>query len=437
VLDVTIVAIALPEIQGELDFTPAGLPWVVTAYTLVFGGLLIRAGRAGDLYGHRRLLVAGLAVFGAASLACGLAWSAPALVLARAVQGAGAAVVAPAALALVGAAVPAGEGRRRAVAWWTASAASGGASGWLLGGLLVAGPGWRWVFVVNVPVAAAVAVAVRLLLAERRPGGPDRLDVPGAALLTAGLALLGYASTRLQEQGVSGATVAVLLTAAAVLAVFVTVERRARHPVLPLSVLRRPGLGRSVATAAALTATTTPVMFFTVLHQQQVLGVDTATVGLRCAPFNLAVVAGAALGPRATAIAGNRPIMGGGLLLVATGAAGMLRIDASDAYASAVLPALVAMGVGLGLASGAATASGTAAAGREDQGLASGLLNAAAQVGNVLGLAVLVAVASGGTGGSVMRVLDGYHRGFAGAAVAAGVGGLLLLARRPRGSATC
>ncbi len=419
VLDVTIVAIALPRVQRELGFSVTGLQWVISAYTLAFGGLLLLAGRAGDLYGHRRLLVAGLGTFGLSSLACGLAWSAAALVAARVVQGVGAALVAPSALSLLSAAFPEGARRRRAVAWWTAAAAGGGAGGWVLGGVLADGPGWRWVFLVNVPIAAVAAVVAPRLLAETPRDGDRRLDVPGGLTVTAGTALLIY--------GLQGAAAIALPAAATLLAAFVVIERRSSRPLVPG--LRRP-LVVPVLAAAALTATTTPAMFFSILYQQQVLGVGVLETGLRCAPFNLVVIAGASYGPRLTARAGTARTMGVGLLLVAAGAAVLLRTGRADAYATTFLPGFVLMGTGLGVASVASTTAGTAAAGREGQGLASGLLGAAAQLGSVLGLASLVAVATTRTG-----TLTGYHWAFAGAALTALVAAPLVSRRGRTGAA--
>jgi MFS family permease len=408
VLDVTIVAIALPQVRGDLGFTTAGLAWVVTAYTLSFGCLLIVAGRAGDLFGHRRLFAAGLGIFGVASLICGLAWSPAVLVGARVIQGVGAAIVAPTALALLNSAFPAGPQRRRALSWWTASAAGGGACGWLLGGVLTESLGWRSVFLVNVPVALVAALATRLLTETPR-NAQGSLDLPGAATLTIALAALLYGSW-----GFAAAVVA--------LAWFVRIERRTATPMLPLSALRERKLSVPVLVAAVLTATTTPVMFIAVLYQQQTLGAGALITGLATAPFNLAVIAGAALGARL----GPRAAMVGGLVAVAVGAVGQLR---TGSYVTTMLPAFAVMGVGLGVASVASTGLGTEGSAPDQRGLASGLLNAAAQLGTVLGLAALVPLAADDS-------LAGYHAVFKWAGAAAAAGALLpLLTLRRRGQA--
>jgi MFS family permease len=360
VLDVTIVAVALPAIRHSLGVSTEGLQWVVAAYTLVFGGLLIAAGRVGDLAGRRRVFRIGLLTFGAASLACALAPSPAALVAARAVQGGGAALMAPTALALVTATFPGS----RAVAWWTASAAAGGACGWVLGGVLVEALGWPAVFAVNVPLCAVAALLVPHVLRESR-GDARALDVPGTVTLTAGLALLVLGLAQLP---------AALPAAAAALVAFALIERRAADPILPSSALRRPGFAQANGVALALTATTTPAMFLAILYQQEELGRSALEAGLWSAPLNVAVIAGSALSLRAA--------MPAGLVAVAAGA-GML-------LAGALPVAFVLMGLGLGCASVASTALGTAALPSGEQGVASGVLNAAAQIGSAVGLAMFV-----------------------------------------------
>jgi EmrB/QacA subfamily drug resistance transporter len=393
VLDATIVAIALPEIQSDLGFSQAGLQWVISAYTLVFGGFLLLAGRAADLWGRRRLFMVGLAVFTGASLACGLATSPLTLVLGRIAQGLGAALVAPSALSSLTSAFPEGEGRGRALGVWTAAAAGGGATGWLLGGLLTGSLGWEWVFFVNLPVGLAGMALAPLLISESRDEtAPPRLDVAGALSVTAGLTLLVYGITRVQEAGLAARVTLVSLASSVVLlVVFVAVEGWVRHPLVPLGVFRsRPLLGANLV-ALALTASTTPPMLLCTLYVQQVLGYPPAEAGLVFPPVNLAVIVGSLLGPRLVARAGPRITMVCGLLAIAAGAACFVGISPQgDAYLLYLIPGFVLLGSGLGCASVASTASGTAAADGGLQGLASGLLNSAAQIGTVLGLAVLI-----------------------------------------------
>jgi MFS family permease len=367
VLDVTIVASALPDMRRSLGFSPEGLQWVLSAYALAFGGLLVVAGRAGDVLGPRRLFVAGLAGFSAASLACGLAPSPAVLIAGRALQGVAAAVQTPAALALLTSAFPEPEARRRAAGWWTAAAAGGGASGWVLGGVLVESFGWPAVFLVNVPLCTVGALLGTRLAEARRPAG-GRLDLAGALAVTAALTLLVLGLTQFT---------AALVGAAVAFAAFAWLERRAADPVLPRWALRRPAFRAATLVALALTAATTPAMFLAILYQQETLGRGPLEAGLWCAPFNLAVIAGSLLGTRAS--------MTGGLLAVAAGAAMQLAMSPV-----ALLPAFLLMGGGLGVAAAASTASGTAALDEDEQGIASGVLNAAAQIGTALGLAVCV-----------------------------------------------
>lgn len=359
VLDVTIVAIALPAIRRDLGFEPADLQWVIGAYTLTFGGGLLLAGRVADLYGARRAFRSGLLIFAAASLACALAPTAVSLIAARAVQGTGAALVAPSALALLVATDP----RPRALAIWTAAAASGGAAGWVLGGLITSGPGWEWVFAVNVPIGLAGAVLAGRLLPADGPRSEGGLDLPGALTFTLGLAAVLL--------GLSRAWVLPVGAGLLLLILFARIQRRAPNPLLPPGALRRPGLARGSLVALAITGTTSPAMFLAVLQQH------TAN-GLVFVPLNVAVIAGSLASPRVPRA------MPAGLAAIAAGCT-ML------ALGTPLLPALLVMGAGLGIASVASTKAGV---GDEAQGLASGVLNTAAQLGTAIGLAVLVAPAA-------------------------------------------
>jgi MFS family permease len=426
VLDATIVAIALPAVQADLGLSTATLGWVITAYTLTFGGCLLAAGRVADRWGRRRAFVAGLAVFGSASLACGLAPSGAALLAGRALQGLGAALVSPAALALLLTARPEGGARSRAVGWWTAAAAGGGASGWVLGGLLTGLLDWRWVFLVNLPVCAAALALAPHLLAERREPAPAPVDAAGAALATAGLAALVLAFTLAPSDGL--ATLVALAVAAVLLALFARVEARAADPLLSGELLRRPRVVEPNVVAAVLTAATTPPMFFCTLYAQNVLGLDPAAAGLLFPPFNLAVVAGSLAGPRVAAAVGERRAMAGGLLGVAAGALVLVTISVNGSALPPLLGGFTLMGAGLGVASVASTARGTAAMPAGDRGLASGLLSTSAQIGTVLGLAVLVPIAAART--AAAGEVAGYQLGFVLAAALAGVAAVAVAVRQ-------
>jgi len=418
VLDATIVAIALPAIQRTLHVATADLQWIVSAYTLAFAGFLVLAGRLADLHGRRRVFMAGLALFAGASLACGLSRSLGVLVAARALQGLGAAAVAPAALAAITAAVPDGAERRRALGVWTAAAAGGGASGWLLGGVITEQAGWPWVFLVNVPIGAAAVALAPLLVPETRAREEGRrLDVAGAATLTTGLALVVLGLTRAQIAGVRSPLAAGgVAVGALLLALFARIEARAADPLLPASLLRADGLAGANLAAAALTASTTPPLLLCVLALQGAQGRSALETGALFAPFNVAVISGSLLGPRVVRALGTRTAMALGLGGIAAGVLGMLASGGARAAPAALVPAFVLMGVSLGCASVASTTAGTAAAGRAREGVASALLNTAAQVGTALGVAVLLSVAA--AAGSPAAFAGAIAVALAGAAVA-------------------
>src|SRR5215212_1565149 len=436
VLDATIVAVALPEIQADLGFSQAGLQWVISAYTLVFGGFLLLAGRAADLWGRRTMFMVGLVVFTGASLACGLAASPPALVLGRIVQGLGAAIVAPSALSSLTVTFTEGNGRGRALGVWTAAAAGGGATGWLLGGLLAGSLGWEWVFFVNLPVGVAGVTLAPVLISESRDEtAPPRLDVAGAVSVTAGLTLLVYGITRVEEAGLTAPVTLVSLASSVVLLVlFVAVEGWVRHPLVPLGVFRSRVLVGANLVALVLTASTTPPMLLCTLYVQQVLGFPPAQAGLVFPPFNLAVIGGSLFGPQLVARLGPRTTMVCGLIAIAAGSACLLGISPrGGGYLLYLIPAFVLMGAGLGCASVASTASGTSAADGGLQGLASGLLNSAAQIGTVLGLAILVPLSAArsealaGTVPEGVALVEGFRLAFFGAVGIAACGILISL----------
>jgi MFS family permease len=388
VLDVNASVVALPLIARDFGLSESGLQWVVTAYVLVFAGCLLVSGRLADTYGRRRIFAAGLAVFTVASLVCGLAPSATALVLARALQGLGAALTAPAALALI---VDAFPGDRRAVAVWTAVAAVGGAAGLVLGGVIADGLGWRWVFLINVPIGVIALALTPILLRESRTA-PRELDLFAAATATGGLALLVAA--------LSG-TPAALAGAAALLALFVRRERASAEPLL----IRDRTVAVAAAAGALLTATTSGTGVLASLYLQGEAGLGPSAASFVLLPLSVAVVVGSVVGARLDL----------GIALVGAGCATL----ALGGVASVVAWGVVA-GYGLGAASVAATALGTSAVEESDRGAASGLLNTAAQVGTAVGVAGLVLV--------------GGDAAFLAAAAAAAAGAVLL---RPRPARVC
>jgi EmrB/QacA subfamily drug resistance transporter len=429
-----VVAIALPSIGEDLGFSRSGLQWVISAYVLAFGGFLLPAGRAADLWGRRRVFVAGFALFTGASLACGLSGSAVVLVAARAAQGLGAAVVTPAALAILTAAFPEGRGRSRAVGFWTAAQAGGGASGWIVGGFLTQGLGWEWVFLVTVPIGVLGVLLAPVLLPESSdPSAPPKLDAAGATTVTAALALLAYGLTRAEEVG--PASLGPLGLSVALIALFFLIEARVRHPLVPLGVFRSRDRVGSGLVALAFQATTNAPLLLCILHLQEVAGLPPAEAGFAFVPFNIAVIAGSFLGSRLTSGIGARVAGASGLFTIAAGVLLLTRISPEGGYPGVLLPGFVLMGLGVGLSAVASTTAGTSTLGGEKRGLASGLLNASAEVGYVLGLAVLVPLSAARTDSVAGHVahppdaalVEGFRSAFYAGAALAVLGALIAL----------
>jgi EmrB/QacA subfamily drug resistance transporter len=433
VLDVNAVIVALHSIGQDLGFSQAGLQWVVSAYVLFFAGFLLLSGRVADLWGRRRTFVAGLAVFTAASLCCGLSVSPEMLVVSRAFQGLGAATTAPAALSIITTIFVEGRERDRAVAAWTAVAAGGGAAGLLLGGFITDALGWEWIFFVNVPVGASGIALSHVLLPESRdPAASRRLDLLGAGTVTSGLVLLVLGLTRTEEAGFgSPITLTTLGFAAALFGAFVFVERRAADPLVPLRLFRLRGLVGAALVAFALTAATAPVGVLITLYLQNTLGYSASFAGLAGLPFSLCVIAGSMLGGRISERIGGRVTMSSGLAVVAASALLTTGITAEGGLAY-VLAGAALSGLGLGCASVASTARGTSAVEEGKRGLASGFMNTSAQVGTALGLAVLLTLAaartaaqSDGAESAAEALVAGYRLAFL---VAAGVASLGMVA---------
>ena len=430
VLDVNAVIVALPVIGRDLDLSGGALQWVVTAYVLVFAGCLLIAGRLADAFGRRRVFVAGLGLFTAASLACGLAPAAEALVAARGAQGLGAALTAPAALAMIIDAFPAGRERERGVAAWTGVAAVGGAAGLVLGGVIAGELGWRWIFLLNVPVGlAALALTPRLLDESRAEQRPSSLDLPGALAATGGLGLLVLALALAEQAGPLAPATLVALAGAALLLVALAVrERTAAHPLVPPALLRNRPLAAALLAAALLTATTSGGGILATLHLQDVLALSPAGAGLLLLPLSLAVVAGSTGAAR---MRGSAPaVIAGGVALIAAGSAVAAASLTATSGRAGVIAWGVLAGLGLGAASVAATTLGASAVREGDRGTAAGLLNTSAQVGTAVGVAAFILIAG------TTDAAAGHRLGYAAAAVLAVLGALLpavLLRARPQG----
>jgi EmrB/QacA subfamily drug resistance transporter len=401
-VDLSIVNIALPQMADHLGFSPVGLTWVINAYALAFGGLLLLGGKAADRYGRRRVLLVGLVLFALASLAGGLAQAPGALVTARAVQGVGAAALAPAALALLTSTFPSGRARAKAFGVWSAVNASGGAFGVVAGGLLTQYAGWRWVMFVNVPLAAAaVALTQRAIPVDRR-GVPstERPDLLGAALVTAGMTLLVLGVVRTDQHAwTSGTTVTTLAMAIILLAAFVLVERTTeREPLVRLSLLTNPAVAGANAFNLLLGAVMGSGFYFVVLYLQRVLGTGPAATGLESLPFAVGVVAGSVLAVRLSHTFTPRALLVVGGLITAVGYSGYAFISSDGSYAVDILPPLVVSSLGYGLCLAPVVSVATANVGAHESGVASALLNSSRQVGAALGLAALGTAAYHRTG---------------------------------------
>jgi EmrB/QacA subfamily drug resistance transporter len=400
VLDAAIVNVALPSIGRALDFSQDNLAWVVNAYTLTFGGFLLLGGRLADLLGRRRLFMAGLVVFSIASLLGGLAQSDIWLIAARALQGLGAALVSPAALSIVTNTFAEGAERNRALGVWGAVAGSGGAAGVLLGGVLTQYLGWEWVLFVNVPIGlAAVMLAPRLLVESRDEGRERAFDISGAVTVTAGLALLVYTLVDANQSG-WGSTKTIVLGAIAVvlLAGFVVIEGRQRHPLVPFSVFRLRTLRGANVVSLLVAMSLFSMFFFISLYMQQVLGYDALKAGVAYLPLALMIIVSAGVASVLVTRIGFKIPLVAGMLLISGGLVWFAQVDAhGGTYLGDILgPSLVAA-VGLGFAFVPVTIAAVMGIRPDQAGLASGLVNTSQQVGGALGLAILVAVANSTT----------------------------------------
>jgi MFS family permease len=401
-LDLSITQIALPQIQEALRVPTSTLPWIATAYVLTYGGFLLLGGRAGDLIGARKVFITGLAIFGVSSLVCGLAGDSTLLIAARAVQGTGAALTVPTAVALLASAFPEGPARNRGFAAFTAAAASGFTGGLILGGLITSGLSWRWIFLAKVPIVA-LALLVAVLATPITPTASRRrgYDLAGAVTVTVGAVLLLYGITRIGDPAAGSVVIVVPLAGAAVaLAAFVVVERRSRAPLLALRLLRLRSL--VAADAAALTVLAAPfgVSYLVSLYLQDVLHRNPWQTAVTLMPGSvLSAIVGRYAAPWALDRFGLRRVYATALLLVATGDALLIGLDAHRATWLVVTAALVAFGLGMGLAYPAATVGGIQGVGPADQGTAAGLNNTALQIGGGLGLAAVAATVAVGLHG--------------------------------------
>ncbi|MDL5201297.1 MFS transporter [Streptomyces sp. ALI-76-A] len=443
VLDVSVVNVALPSMRADLGLSEQGLQWVVNAYAIAFAGFMLLGGRAGDLYGRKRMFLVGLALFTLASLGGGFAQEGWQLLAARAVQGLGAAVLAPATLTILTAAVPEGAARARAIATWAAvgagGGAAGGAAGGLVGGVLVDLLSWRWVLLINVPVGAVVLLGSVLRLPESRAGDRRRLDLPGALLVTAGLALLAYGISQTEAAGwTAAATLVPLLTGLALLGLFLAVESRTAAPLMPLALLRVRAVWSANAAMFLSGSAMFCMWFFMTLYAQNVQGYSPLDAGLALVPSSLAVVLGSKIAPRFMRTLGPRTVavLGTAVAAVGFGWQSTLRVDGP--YWTAIMVPGILMMFGAGLATTPLAALAISGASPGEAGLVSGLVNTSRTMGGSLGLAVMSTIAATRTADdhTPEALTDGYALVFrVGAGVLLG-GVLLMLVSLPRRTAT-
>jgi len=398
VLDASIVNVALPSIGRDLDFAQQNLSWVLNAYTLVFGGFLLLGGRLADLLGRRRMFIYGMWLFAVASLVGGLAQSDVMLIAARAVQGLGAALISPAALSIVTTTFAEGSERNRALGVWGAVAGSGGAVGVLLGGILTEWAGWEWVLFVNVPIGIVAALLAPRLLEESRDESSPSFDIAGAVSVTAGLALLVYTLVDANDAGWgSTQTLGLGALALALLAAFVAIESRRRHPLVPFSIFRLRTLRGANVIGLLLGMSLFAMFFFITLYMQQVLGFEPLEAGLAYLPLSAGIIVSAGGASQLVNRFGFKPVLITGMVLLSAGLIWFSQVSPGGSYLGDVLfPSLLAA-VGLGLAFVPVTIASVTGTKPSEAGLASGLINTSQQVGGALGLALLATISTGRT----------------------------------------
>src|SRR6195256_2218142 len=408
ILDASIVNVALPTIRRDVGFSEQSLSWILNSYTLMFGGFLLLGGRLAARLGRRRLFMAGIALFTAASLVCGVSQSEGELLVARGFQGLGGAMVSPAALSIILTTFAEGRERNRALSVWGAIAGAGGAVGLLLGGVLVQLLSWRWVFFVNVPIGAVVlALAPRMIPESRSESAAKSYDVQGAVAITLGTMALVFTLIKADSWGwTSARTIAGFVVAAVLIVAFVVIERRHKDPLVPLRIFSNRSLSAADATLLVMVAALFGMFFFLTLYFQQVLGYSALKTGIAYLPLSLSLIGASGVASRFVDRFTPKPILVAGLLISSGGFVFLTSVSGHGDYESHVLPAMIILGVGMGMSFVPVTIAGTSGVAPEDSGLASGLLNTTQQVGGSLGLAILSSIATS-------RTTSGLHAGLA------------------------
>ena len=415
VLDISVVNVALPSIKESLGFDDSGLQWVVNSYALTFAGFLLLGGRLADLAGRRRVFLIGLAAFSAASLAGGLVHSAGPLVVARAIQGLGAAILAPTTLTILTASFPEGPRRTRALATWTAVGIAGGTAGNLVGGLLTEYLSWRSTLLINVPIGLAAAVlTVRYVTADRPAPPRPRLDLGGAVLATSGLGVLAYGITLAASNGWDARTTILSIAAGVLLLLmFVIVEARlAKSPLIPLRIFGNRSVAAGNVAMLFAGACLNPMWYFLTLTMQNILGYSPVQTGLAFLPHTVVAIAvGAGATPWLMSRIDGRVLIAGGSLLAAAGFWWQAQLTIGSSYVAGILLPAIVFSIGSGMLNTPITAAVNSGIAPEDAGAASGVMNTTKQVGGALGLAVLITyTVSSGTGKTAL--LDAYNRAF-------------------------
>jgi EmrB/QacA subfamily drug resistance transporter len=439
ILDANIVMVALPSIDAQLGFSESGLQWVISAYALTFAGLLLLGGRAADLLGRRRVFMTGVLFFSLASLVCGLAWSPAALVAARAVQGIGAAIMTPTALSIVSTTFPDGAERRKALAIWGMNGAFGATAGYLIGGLLVDGPGWEWIFFLNVPIGLAALAFSPVLLRESHATVERRsYDPAGALTITGALGLLVYALVEAPDAGWGSAqTILLFAGAAALLAAFAAIESRHRAPLLPLRILRSRTLVGANAVMLAFGTLGSGLPFVLTLYAQQVLGWSPLEFGAAFVVTPIAAAVGMMVAQAAVGRFGFRPVAATGMTLLGAGSLLLTQVSVGGSYLDDVFPGLLVFGAGIGPVFATATIAALTGVSEREAGIASGISNTAFQLGGALGVAIVSTVAvsrsadylGANPGSSPLVVLtEGFQAAFVACVVLAALGVTVALA---------
>ncbi|MFG2426871.1 MFS transporter [Streptomyces sp. NPDC048590] len=430
VLDVSVVNVALPSMRTDLGLSASGLQWVVNAYAIAFAGFMLLGGRAADIYGRKLMFLTGIGLFTAASLAGGFAQEGWQLLAARAGQGLGAAVLSPATLTILTAAVPEGPARTRAIGTWMAVGAGGGAAGGLIGGVLTDVLSWRSVLLINVPVGVLVIAGAAAWLAGGRAGDRRRVDLLGAVLVTAGLATTAYGIVQTEAAGWGAAgTLVPLLGGPALLGVFVLVETRVAAPLMPPRVLAARAVLAANVAMLLLGSATFGMWYFMTVYAQNVLGYSPLEAGFALVPTSAAVFAGAKAAPAIMARTGAKPLAVAGALVAAAGFGWQSTMGVDGSYLTSVcLPGILMM-AGSGLASTPLATLATSGAAPGDAGLVSGLVNTSRTMGGAMGLAVLSTVAAARTAGSseAVEITAGYALAFRTSALVLVAGALMML----------